>query len=149
MLGDFNDVRTYDPITRIRGDKPNYWQGLMFNGVEVSLHAIDSPPITCCAGGEEIRGDGEVDTAYGDYILNSNDITVSVPCQIVAHEPFNQNAKMFPTSDHLPATATFILPAPVSGGKKKRTRRKKRHIKRNTRKIKRNTQRKKRNTRGK
>ena len=130
ILGDFNDVRTYNPMTRLRGDKPDYWQGIMFNGVSVSLHSIASPPITCCAGGEEIRGEGEHDTAYGDYILNSDAISVVEPCQIVPG--FNQNARAFPTSDHLPSTATFILPEAVSGGKKKRTYKKKKQKKRHT-----------------
>ena len=133
LMGDFNDVGPYNTTTHSR-DNPDYWKGITFNGVEASLRGsslqgsslrgASSPPLTCCAGSGEIRtAGGERDTHYGDYILHGGDIIVSEPCRILT-DSFDQDAERFPTSDHLPVTATFILTSPVSGGKQ-RTRRKK------------------------
>jgi len=138
LMGDFNDVGPYNTTTHSR-DNPDYWTGITFNGVEASLRGSSlrgsslrdapSPPLTCCAGSGEIRtAGGERDTHYGDYILNGGDIIVSEPCRILT-DSFDQDADRFPTSDHLPVTATFILTSPVSGGKQ-RTQRKKTYTRR-------------------
>jgi endonuclease/exonuclease/phosphatase family metal-dependent hydrolase len=148
LMGDFNDVGPYNTTTHSR-DNPDYWKGITFNGVEASLRGASlrgsslrgsslqgsslqgapSPPLTCCAGSGEIRtAGGERDTHYGDYILHGGDIIVSEPGRILT-DSFDQDADRFPTSDHLPVTATFILTSPVSGGKQ-RTRRKKTHTRR-------------------
>jgi endonuclease/exonuclease/phosphatase family metal-dependent hydrolase len=138
LMGDFNDVGPYNTTTRSR-DNPDYWTGITFNGVEASLRGSSlhgsslqgtpSPPLTCCAGSGEIRtAGGERDTHYGDYILHGGDIIMSEPCRILT-DSFDQDADRFPTSDHLPVTATFILTSPVSGGKQ-RTRRKKTYTRR-------------------
>ena len=96
MAGDTNDHNIF-----------NYWRGLQpfkitpfpnINRLEVKS---TQPPNTCCAPDSRriLRRAKTDDTEYGDYILFSQNLYVLIDNRVLG---FNYDARVFPTSDHLP-----------------------------------------------
>ena len=87
VLGDFND---------------NYWNGLNIN-IKNRVSSNKEPPKTCC---NTNRKSNTPERIIGDYILINSELKYIVDCEVPKN--FEKNSDIYPTSDHLPVTATVI-----------------------------------------
>jgi len=138
MMGDWNDKRG----VFTKGFSP--WVQSPFPGLNtINISSQGSVPITCC-NGSGTRIDTKHDHSYGDYILISDNTSFGKINHIPEFFKQNANASMFPTSDHMPVMASVMgggvvhHPSPVlkrpsreacckckiSGGGKKKSRKK-------------------------
>ena len=110
VCGDFNDHGNADfwdegfcPFTNLIGTNDI----LRLTKVK-SQH---KPPFTCCIGRNHLRGTppwpnvGEADDKYGDYILVNDRLDSKL--KIPDNSTFEQDARIHPTSDHLPIIRHF------------------------------------------
>ena len=101
VTGDFNDHGHSD-----------YWKGLKpfkytkFTNLKNIIVSCPEPPLTCCVGRTSIRKGNNEDTMYGDYILVNEELKFVKPNYIPRN--FIKNARIFPSSDHLPVSASLI-----------------------------------------
>lgn len=101
VTGDFNDHGHSD-----------YWKGLKpfkytkFTNLKKIIVSCPEPPLTCCVGRTSIRKGNNEDTMYGDYTLVNEELKFVKPNYIPRN--FIKNAQIFPTSDHLPVSASLI-----------------------------------------
>lgn len=103
MAGDFNDHGKY-----------NYWRNLypfsktIFQNLKnIKVKAKDLPPPTCCTSvnlffNEKKRNinKNKYNIIFGDYILVSENLFLVIDNRVLLN--FNNDANIFPTSDHLP-----------------------------------------------
>jgi endonuclease/exonuclease/phosphatase family metal-dependent hydrolase len=94
VVGDFND-----------NNKREYWKGInpfkntLLKHIKVSNHIKSSPPPTCCVGKSKLRKRLGDDRGCGDYILINHNLEY-IHNNIIP--VFEYDARVFPTSDHLP-----------------------------------------------
>jgi len=117
MAGDTNDL-----------NKNKYWIGIkpfkhskidLLKDINISTKDV-RPPYTCCIGRDKIR-DGKIeiildnapprkrgeakDNKYGDYIMISDELEYIQNNYIPDPDDFQRDARLNPTSDHLPVIA--------------------------------------------
>ena len=102
VTGDFNDHGHSD-----------YWKGLKpfkytkFTNLKNIIVSCPEPPLTCCVGRTSIRKGNNEDTMYGDYTLVNEELKFVKPNYIPRN--FIKNARIFPSSDHLPVSASLTM----------------------------------------
>ena len=124
-------------------------KGILFTplaklGITTTVSSKDiQPPNSCCSGRRNLRpitketigyvgipqkdwqtdDSMDIDDKYGDYILISTNLKYEENKNNVIPK-FPTNAKLFPTSDHLPVVSVIILPQASAQGGSRRHRRK-------------------------
>ena len=126
-LKDINSDKFFKPLTDL--------------GITTSVSSkSQKPPRSCCVGKRNLRGyaqdtyqrittpkndfSKDTDDRIGDYILISNNLMYDTNNVI---PDFEKNAKIFPTSDHLPVVSVILLPkasdqASAQGGSRRHRR---------------------------
>ena len=109
VLGDFNDRGNYNYWLRLQPFKyvsNNLITNKLKNCIVKCTH---TPPNTCCVGSIKLRIKLGDDKHYGDYILINNNKEDIIKLSLPSQKLFEYNAKIKPTSDHLPIIGNIIF----------------------------------------